>query len=257
MLLLAPLTKVGPFEKLILRVFLGAAISVASSYPSSSFDTPFDDNWLFHRGDGPPRDCPSAFPEDLGDYQCFGLNMNMAATADACRDACCVDDGCETWQFCPAGARCATSTPGCWIGAMSGACVSSTDGWISRGHTLPARACTSPFCEVDYDDSAWRLLDVPHDWSIEDLPPRDVDENAPVLGPRYGTWSFARGDDAGWSAPDFDDSSWQRVAGRTNCGIITWIIARMGAQTMTRRRAGRVSSPSWMLWLPLCPPRAR
>ena len=23
-----------------------------------------------------------------------------------------------------------------------------------------------------FDDSSWRLLDVPHDWSIEDLPPR-------------------------------------------------------------------------------------
>src|ERR1051325_2501002 len=24
----------------------------------------------------------------------------------------------------------------------------------------------------DFDDKSWRLLDVPHDWSIEDLPPR-------------------------------------------------------------------------------------
>ncbi len=24
-----------------------------------------------------------------------------------------------------------------------------------------------------FDDSQWRMLDVPHDWSIEDLPPKD------------------------------------------------------------------------------------
>jgi beta-galactosidase len=28
---------------------------------------------------------------------------------------------------------------------------------------------------ADFDDSDWRALDLPHDWSIEDLPPADKD----------------------------------------------------------------------------------
>jgi hypothetical protein len=71
----------------------------------------------------------------------------------------------------------------------------------------------SAFCKPSFDDSSWRSLDVPHDWSIEDLPARDKDTNAPVLDPRYGTWSFAKGDDPSWSAVDFDDSKWQKVKG--------------------------------------------
>ena len=76
-----------------------------------------------------------------------------------------------------------------------------------------AQACSSAFCEPGLDDSSWRQLDVPHDWSIEDLPPREVDRSAPVLAPRYGTWAFNKGDDSSWSHAAFDDSGWQRVVG--------------------------------------------
>ena len=63
-----------------------------------------------------------------------------------------------------------------------------------------------------YDDSAWRRLDVPHDWSIEDLPPATPESYRecplPVVA---AAWRFRKGDDAGWKAPDLDDSSWQSV----------------------------------------------
>lgn len=62
----------------------------------------------------------------------------------------------------------------------------------------------------DFDDSSWRTLDVPHDWSIEDLPPAPQ-ENTPQLPVVTGTWRFHKGDDAGWNARDLDDSSWQEV----------------------------------------------
>ena len=29
----------------------------------------------------------------------------------------------------------------------------------------------------EFDDSSWRMLDLPHDFSIEDLPPRPADQN--------------------------------------------------------------------------------
>ncbi|MBN1515713.1 DUF4982 domain-containing protein [Candidatus Sumerlaeota bacterium] len=61
-----------------------------------------------------------------------------------------------------------------------------------------------------FDDSNWRQLDLPHDWTIEDLP---IKENAvPELEAVTGQWRFHKGDDAGWSASELDDSDWQLVA---------------------------------------------
>ena len=60
-----------------------------------------------------------------------------------------------------------------------------------------------------FDDSKWRTLDVPHDWSIEDLPPLAVSvSELPVVA---GQWHFQKGDDAAWKTPAFDDSDWQTV----------------------------------------------
>ena len=60
-----------------------------------------------------------------------------------------------------------------------------------------------------FADAGWRLLDVPHDWSIEDLPPREV--SVPELPAVTGQWRFQKGDDSAWKAPGFDDSNWQVV----------------------------------------------
>lgn len=60
-----------------------------------------------------------------------------------------------------------------------------------------------------FDDSAWRTLDVPHDWSIEDLPPREA--SGPALSVVTGQWRFQKGDDSAWKAPGLDDSQWSVV----------------------------------------------
>jgi len=60
-----------------------------------------------------------------------------------------------------------------------------------------------------FDDSEWRILDLPHDWSIEDLPPRT--NRVLELRAVTGTWRFHQGDDARWKARDLDDSQWQHV----------------------------------------------
>ena len=45
-----------------------------------------------------------------------------------------------------------------------------------------------------FEDSAWRTLDLPHDWSLEDLPPRPTSEPAPALpAARGATNSSAAG----------------------------------------------------------------
>jgi len=69
----------------------------------------------------------------------------------------------------------------------------------------------APGAEVPgFADSAWRTLDLPHDWSIEDLPPLEV--SVPELSVVDGEWRFQKGDDASWKEAKFDDSQWQSVA---------------------------------------------
>ena len=62
-----------------------------------------------------------------------------------------------------------------------------------------------------FDDSTWRVLDVPHDWSIEDLPTleKSVVPELPVVA---GQWRFQKGDDSAWKAREWDDGKWQSVA---------------------------------------------
>lgn len=60
-----------------------------------------------------------------------------------------------------------------------------------------------------FDDSGWRTLDVPHDYSIEDLPPRP--DALPELEAASGEWRFKKGDDEKWKAADLDDGDWRKV----------------------------------------------
>ncbi len=60
-----------------------------------------------------------------------------------------------------------------------------------------------------FDDSHWRTLDVPHDWSIEDLP---VDAKpVPQFAAVTGQWRFHPGNEADWNSPGLDDRQWQVV----------------------------------------------
>lgn len=60
-----------------------------------------------------------------------------------------------------------------------------------------------------FDDSSWRALDVPHDWSIEDLPPKP--DAVPELEVVTGEWRFRPGDDPKWTARELDDGGWRKV----------------------------------------------
>ncbi len=92
-------------------------------------------------------------------------------------------------------------------------------GWrFFRGDAPPpaaaagaAAACDSPFCAPAYDDAGWDPVDVPHDWSSLDLPPRAEDRSTPTLGLRYSDWKFKPGDDAAYATRAFDDADWASV----------------------------------------------
>jgi beta-galactosidase len=63
-----------------------------------------------------------------------------------------------------------------------------------------------------HDDSHWRLLDLPHDWSIEGhFPFETKKENKPEFHIVKGEWKFREGDNPLWKNPDFEDTSWQIV----------------------------------------------
>ena len=60
-----------------------------------------------------------------------------------------------------------------------------------------------------FNDSQWRVLDVPHDWSIEDLP--STSSSAPEFEAVTGQWLFQRGDNPVWKARELNDAAWQKV----------------------------------------------
>ncbi|MGK9476433.1 glycoside hydrolase family 2 TIM barrel-domain containing protein [Melioribacter sp. OK-6-Me] len=63
-----------------------------------------------------------------------------------------------------------------------------------------------------YDDSNWKLINLPHDWSIEGLAQSITKkEEAPEFNIVKGEWKFNQGDNLDWKNPDRDDSSWQIV----------------------------------------------
>jgi len=85
-----------------------------------------------------------------------------------------------------------------------------------------------------FDDSGWRKLDVPHDWSIEDLPPKA--NSVPECAAVSGQWRFHPGDDASWKARELDDNSWQQVSlpdnwehhsNYTNNNVFGWFRRRL------------------------------
>jgi beta-galactosidase/beta-glucuronidase len=137
-----------------------------------------DFDWKFYRGDTPgynPPECPaSGFPINMTNMQCFGLQNVPATDAASCEFQCCLDWSCQVWQWCPEGQTCGgTNSAQCWIGAVNQ--CNPVDGWVSmaRNDTSPGppipgpQQCPqSPAC-VDYDDSSWRVLNVPHDYVVE------------------------------------------------------------------------------------------
>ncbi len=65
--------------------------------------------------------------------------------------------------------------------------------------------------QSSFDDGGWRTVDLPHDWSIEDLPARDADPLYAVVSLVPGPWRLKFGDDSGWKEAAFNDSSWRQV----------------------------------------------
>ena len=219
----------------------------ASSVPVRDPASSFDGGWRFRRGHSPddgadlrpsiptPRRPACAYDIDVNATPCISdwfAHWSTNGSAAACAASCCALGGsCDAWQFCPArGAPCSRSQPGCWLGRglwQWHCAYQNGSGWVGAGRhpagtrapsSLPsASSCATTYCSPEYDDSNWRVLAVPHDFSSEDLPSREQDADvAPALAPRAAPaespWLFHPGDDPHWANASSDAAGWTVAA---------------------------------------------
>eukprot|EP00035_Acanthoeca_spectabilis_P013273 m.244559 g.244559 ORF g.244559 m.244559 type:complete len:488 (-) comp15845_c0_seq5:1583-3046(-) len=135
-----------------------------------------DDGWKFSLdsggGSGFGPECKAdAFPIDLNDKQCQGLSQVGAQTEDECARSCCNSETCEVYQWCNTTNCMPSKMTACWVGAMKN--CGKGAGWVSKGRNVaptppsPGGGCHDPRCTPQFDDSAWRTVDVPHDFVVE------------------------------------------------------------------------------------------
>ena len=72
----------------------------------------------------------------------------------------------------PPAAPCVDASPQCPTWAAQGLCIYTPEKMlatcpVSCGScdALPPPQCSAEFCKTTFDDSAWRSVEVPHDWS--------------------------------------------------------------------------------------------
>ena len=116
------------------------SIEFVSSSPFSfeKLDVPprekinFDFAWRFILGEQDAKaQCPETyFTHNLSSVECYGLHPNSATSPDDCRNACCADIMCATWQY--------DSTKGCWIG-QSDDCNHPNNAWVGGSRDIPGK----------------------------------------------------------------------------------------------------------------------
>ena len=177
----------------------GLAVVVASSPVATRLT--FDYGWRFQASatDAPtlpptlpptPAECHNltkVFPIKTAAHKTYyGLIANRGATnAAECAEVCCAmgPTACFVWQW--------SDAKGCWAGISTDMYTSS--GWIgaeregkpppSPPTPAPAKPGPQPLAmpvkpaesQVTFDDSKWRLLDLPHDYVVEQA----YDKNTP------------------------------------------------------------------------------
>ena len=105
--------------------------------------------------------CPANFfPQHLDDIQCQGLShVPSLSSAASCEAAACSESK-ALWQY--------RSPDGCWVGASLSLCAGAPagPGWVGAGRNQTGPGPSAPEAQPSFDDSAWQVLDTPHDASL-------------------------------------------------------------------------------------------
>lgn len=174
-----------------------------------------DFNWRFHLGNPSEADlCPPGAFEDFNKTFCEGwghVNPHGGLALEFCRLTCCGDPACAGWLWSKQGCYIGSSTEGCVSGnppaGQPGAGVPSVGG----RRLVPAAVVMPPVGgpqSVGFDDSRWRIVNVPHDYVLEQTPTH-VGEANHGFRPRNVSWyrttfSVAHSERAGAIWLEFD-----------------------------------------------------
>ena len=141
--------------RLLFVLWLLFGVKAAAESQSPREQVNFDFAWRFYLGD-PTNGTPcskNAFPQNLTGVECRGLKSDTSKSADECRSTCCDEMDCAIWQY--------AEDKGCWLGT-SDDCSKKSPSWVGGGRSTPANITGGPVAR-HYDDSAWEMVDTPHD----------------------------------------------------------------------------------------------
>lgn len=207
-------------------IALGAALAAHLASPAGAARVSYSlrDGWKFELQGGSPQPCAdpnTTFPLILDGQQCTGLTQVLYAQDEtACLDACCSDDTCGVWQFCPSASGCSGggAANSCWTGPL-GSCQTG-DGWVSRGRHVtptptpsPGANCADPRCAPGTDDSSWRTLSIPHDFVVEGNFTNSAGLMSHGYLPNDGVGWYRRHFSLPPAAPPPTDALWLELAG--------------------------------------------
>lgn len=143
----------------------------------------FNFAWRWRRDAAVPAaaaSCPSLVPHEA--LQCPGLSKrrcaqneftfpqdpptgscNDTSTATECEMDCCADPACGLWAY----KMTSDGSNRCWWSAgLNTSRCSKSEGWVGGKRSIPGPRSGPPTlvpASVDYDDSGWEGIDVPHD----------------------------------------------------------------------------------------------
>ncbi len=166
-----------------------AVLTAASSAPTRTFES-FDGDFKFLLGDPrPPPQCSNynATFAPLDGLQCLGFSEMSAGSAAACAAACCVQPSCDTWTY--------SDRAGCWTSSTPCANFLNDSSWTGGSRTSPVPpgvVCNAGDpCAINYDDSTWRTLRVPHDFGVEAAFDKSINSGLGAL-PKNVSWYVER-----------------------------------------------------------------
>ena len=159
--------------RLLSLALTAAALSATAAQVTPTRETiPFDFGWRWHLGQ-PGGNSSCDLPLNLTGRQCHGLAaVPSAESAAECAAVCCAQYA-AVWQWCTVKGSCGAGRD-CWVGTPTDECTPSPE-WTSWGRNGSNPAVPAPALN-SFDDSAWSLVDSPHDALIE-TPPRQNGTN--------------------------------------------------------------------------------